>query len=119
MVDHVRHKSILNLIGKNLDKLLQTDVVFMNIAKAFNAVDQSKVLQIMQEFGFPGCVLIWFENDLCGRSSESLPITSGVPKGSSPIPFFLFLHLPDYLYDLPNRLSSSTGVGLFADGKWV
>jgi hypothetical protein len=37
--------SILNIIGKNLDKGLQTDVVFMDIAKAFDTVDHSNLLR--------------------------------------------------------------------------
>ena len=37
--------SILNITGKNLDKGLQTDVVFMDIAKAFDVVDHSEMLQ--------------------------------------------------------------------------
>jgi hypothetical protein len=44
--------SILNIIGKNLDKGLQTDVVFMDIAKAFDTVNHSKLLQKLQEFCF-------------------------------------------------------------------
>ena len=40
--------SILNIVGKNLDNGLQTDVVFMDIAKAFDTVDHSKMLQKLQ-----------------------------------------------------------------------
>ncbi len=109
--------SILNIIGKNLDKGLQTDVVFMDIAKAFDTVDHSKMLQKLWEFGFSGSVLLWLKNYLSGRfqrvtvhgaTSQSLPITSGVPQGS-------LLRFSVYINDLPNHLSSSTGVGLFAD----
>ena len=112
--------SILNIIGKNLDKGLQTDVVFMDIAKAFDTVDHSKMLQKLREFGFSGSVLLWLKNYLSGRSqrvtvhgatSQSLPITSGVPQGSLLSPFLFSV----YINDLPNHLSSSTGVGLFAD----
>ena len=42
--------SILNTIGKNLDKGLQMDVVFMDIAKAFDMVVHSKLLLRLQEF---------------------------------------------------------------------
>ena len=52
--------SILNVIGKNLDKGLQTDVVFMDIAKAFDTVNHSKMLQKLREYGFSGSVLLWF-----------------------------------------------------------
>ena len=37
--------SILNTIGKNFDNGLQTDIVFMDIAKAFDTVDHKKMLQ--------------------------------------------------------------------------
>ena len=112
--------SILNIIGKNLDKGLQTDVVFMDIAKAFDTVDHSKLLQKLQEFGFSGSLLLWFKNYLSGRfqrvtvhgaTSTTLSITSGVPQGSLLGPFFFSV----YINDLPSYVSSSTGVGLFAD----
>jgi hypothetical protein len=54
--------STLNIIGKNLVKGLQTDVVFMDIAKAFDTVDHSKLLQKLQQFGFSGSLLLWLKN---------------------------------------------------------
>ena len=92
----------------------------MDIAKAFDTVDHSKMLQKLREFGFSGSVLLWLKNYLSGRfqrvtvhgaTSQSLPITSGVPQGSLLSPFLFSV----YKNDLPNHLSSSTGVGLFAD----
>ena len=50
--------SILNTIEKNLDEGLQTDVVFMDIAKAFDTVVHSKLLLKLQQFGFSGSVLL-------------------------------------------------------------
>jgi hypothetical protein len=96
--------SILNTIGKNLDEGLQTDVVFMDIAKAFDTVVHSKLLLKLQEFGFSGSVLLWFKNYLScrcqqvtvhGATSAPLPITSGVPQGSLLAPFLFSVYIND------------------------
>ena len=59
--------SSLHKIGKDLEKGLQTDVVFMDISKAFDTVDTSKLLQNFRDFGLSGPLLLWFENYLSGR----------------------------------------------------
>ena len=111
--------SILNTIGKNLDEGLQMNVVFMDIAKAFDTVVCSKLLLKLQEFGFSGSVLLWFKHYLScrcqqvtvhGTTSTPLPITSGVPQASLLAPFLF----SEYINDLSSYISNSTGVGLFA-----
>ena len=112
---------VANVEPKNLDKGLQTDVVFMDISKGFDTVDHSKLLQkLFQDFGLSGSLLLWFQIYLSGRfqrvtvhgaTSTSLPITSGVPQGSLLGPFLFSV----YINDLPNKISISTGIGLFAD----
>ena len=78
------------------------------------------MLQKLREYGFFGSIFLWFKNYLCGRTqrvavhggtSQFLPITSGVPQGSLWNPFLFFIDTNN----LPNNLSSSTGVGLFPD----
>ena len=98
--------SILHTFGKNLDNGLQTDVVFMDIAKAFDTVDHSKMSQKLRESGFSGSVFLWFKNCLCGRL-QRVTILQGSLLSS-----FLF---SIYINDLHNHLSSPNGVGLFAD----
>ena len=59
----------------------------MDIAKAFDTVDHSKMLKKLREVCFSGFVFLWIESYLCGRlqqvtvheaTSESLPITSRI-----------------------------------------
>jgi retron-type reverse transcriptase len=92
--------STLQTIGKNLDKGLQTDVVLVDISKAFDTVDHTILLQKLRDFGISGSLLLWFKNYLSGRfqrvtvlgaTSTSLPITSGVPQGSLLAPFLFSL----------------------------
>ena len=114
--------STLQKIGKNLDKGLQTDVVFMDISKAFDTVNHNRLLQKLRDFGLSGSLWfsLWFENYLSGRfqrvtvlgaTSTSLPITSGVPQGSLLAPFLFSV----YINDLLKNLTTSTGIGLYAD----
>ena len=88
----------------------------MDISKAFDTVDHSKP----RDFGLSASLLLWFENYLSGRCqrvtvhgarSTPLPITSGVPQGSLLAPFLFSV----YINDLPDNISISTGVGLYAD----
>ena len=46
-----------------------------------------------------------------GATSTSLPITSGVPQGSLLAPFLFSV----YIKDLLKNLTTSTGIGLYAD----
>ena len=73
------------LIGSQLDKGGQVDFIFLDISKAFDKVSHRKLLTLLQEHGFGGNLLAWFDFYLQNRlhrvtalvvSSEALPVTS-------------------------------------------
>ena len=79
--------SVLNDIGLNLDKNIQTDVIYLDFAKAFDSVDHKILLAKWSAYGISGKLLSGLANYLCGRvqgvvlegaSSQWAPFTSGV-----------------------------------------
>ena len=90
--------------------------------KAFDKVNQLKLLYKLQLHGVQGKTLRGIESFLVGRSqtvvfnennSDELPVSSGVPQGSvlGPVLFLL------YINDLPDSLQSQAR--LFADDTAV
>ena len=112
--------SVLHVIGKNLGGGKRTDVIFMDISKAFDSVDYPTLICKLQDFGISGNLLLWFKIYLSGRlqqvvvqgaKSSQLPITSGVPQGSILGPLLFLV----YVNTIPNYISASTDVAMFAD----
>ena len=75
----------------NQDKNIQTDVIYLDFAKAFDSVDHKILVTKLCAHGIPSKLLSWLINYLSGQvqrvflegaSSHSAPVTSGVPQGS-------------------------------------
>ena len=96
----------------------QTDIIIFDFAKAFDKVNHNKRIHKLKANRVDMLTVEWIEAFLSnisqiavldGTSSDSVPVTSGVPQGGvlSPAPFLL------YINDLPNTIDSQ--VRLFAD----
>ena len=105
-------------VGKTLDKGMQTDIIYLDLAKAFDSVSHRRLIFKLSHYGISDSVIRWFESYLKDRSqccivhgsaSDSLPVLSGVPQGSilGPILFIL------YINDLPSIVDNT--LVLFAD----
>ena len=77
---------------RGFDNNMATVVIFLDLSAAFDTIDISKILQILNtEIGIGGTALQWFKSFLTGRTqrvkingqySESLEVPFGAPQGS-------------------------------------
>ena len=94
------------------DESKQTDVIYIDIKKAFDSIPHRRLLLKLQAYGFGDEILCWIEDflkvkkqkvNVNGEFSEWQPITSGNPQGSvlAPILFIFYINdLPDKLKDV-------------------
>ena len=99
-------------ISKPLDAGLETDLMLLDFAKAFDSICHKKLLQKLKRFGICGPLLACFESYLSyrmqrvvinGSYSNRNPVKSSVPQGSLLGPTLFLM----YINDLPNVIMHS------------
>ena len=106
-------------IGQALDCGVETDIIYLDFAKAFDAVCPAKLVSKLKMYGIGDPLLSWFCSYLAGRQQRLVvngtcftwsEVGSGVLQESilGPMLFLLFFN------DMPNAVSSAR-IAMFAD----
>ena len=112
----------LNDWTRNYDDKIQTDIIYLDFAKAFDTVPHQRLIIKLRKYGVRGKVLQWIESFLSNRRqrvvlrngiSDWEHVKSGVPQGSILGPL-LFLY---YIIDMPDEIGNVAK--MFADDTKV
>ena len=101
-----------------MDNKLLNGVIFIDLKKAFDTIDQTILIRKLQMYGVNQNGIKFFESFLSNRNqrccvnsefSKAVKLTCGVPQGSNLGPILIYI-----LNNLPNCLETATS-RMFAD----
>ena len=62
--------SVYDTVGKHLDEGKQTDMIYLDISKAFDSVNHNLLINKLQKLGFSCKLLLWITDYLKDRSQR-------------------------------------------------
>ena len=83
--------ALLDNLYKNINNNKNSYIIYLDLKKAFDTISYAKLLNKLYKLGMDGLTLAWFRSYLTERrqcvklnnlTSDTLPITYGVPRGS-------------------------------------
>lgn len=115
---------ITNYITRNMDLGNQTDVIYLDMSKAFDKILHSAIIKALEDCGLPDVVCEWFASYLEGRQqyveyanykSSNYFMNSGVPQGSNlgPLLFLLTINSVTEILDGCHCLLFADDIKLF------